>query len=230
MITKGIDLEFKDVDLKQGIISGQFAKHNVKDLDGDISEYGTFNKSIQERGPQGKRLIKFMIDHDKTKVPGVITDLYETTDGGFYTMKAGSHNLGIDFVKMVESGIFNQHSYGFNTIKEQYDHGRKANILKEQKLLEISAIQFLGANPETTFIDLKNAEDHLKYLDRLEKFIRTSDATDETLSQLELRLKSLSELLKPEPTTSNDEKADLEKQNLIETLKKTFETHGRFAN
>lgn len=217
MITKGIDLEFKDVDLKQGIVKGQFAKHNVKDLDNDISEFGTFSKSIQERGPLGKRLIKFMIDHDKTKVPGVITELYENQDGGFYTMKAGSHSLGIDFVKMVESGIFNQHSYGYITIKEQYDQSRKANILKEQKLLEVSAIQFLGANPETTFIDLKSFEDHLQYLDRLEKFIRTTDATDETIITLETRLKSLSELLKPAKTTLDKGVAD-EVLNILSKL------------
>lgn len=73
MLNKGLDLGFKDVDLKQGIVSGQFAKHNVKDLDGDVSIQGTFAKSISERGPQSKKLIKFLIDHDKTKVPGVIT-------------------------------------------------------------------------------------------------------------------------------------------------------------
>lgn len=217
MLTKGIDLEFKDVDLKQGIVTGQFAKHNVKDLDNDISEYGTFAKSIQERGPQGKKLIKFMIDHDKTKVPGVITELWETTDGGFYAMKAGSHNLGIDFVKMVESGIFNQHSYGYVTIKEQFDQNRKANILKEQKILEVSAIQFLGANPETTFIDLKSESDAIKYFDLLDKFVRTSDATDETLQKLELRLKSLSELLKPAKTTLDKGIAD-EVLNILSKL------------
>lgn len=229
MLVKGIDLEFKDVDLKQGIVKGQFAKHNVKDLDNDISEFGTFTKSIQERGPQGKKLIKFMIDHDKTKVPGVITELYETTDGGFYAMKAGTHNLGIDFVKMVESGIFNQHSYGFNTIKEQYDQARKANILKEQKLLEVSAIQFLGANPETTYIDLKSDQDAMQYLDRLEKFIRTTDCTDETIITLETRLKSLTALLKPVDATLNDKGADLDSKTIIETLKKTFESHGRLT-
>jgi HK97 family phage prohead protease len=220
MFTKGFDLEFKDVDLKQGIISGQFAKHNVKDLDGDLSVYGTFSKSIQERGPQGKKLIKFLIDHDKTKVPGVITDLYENEDGGFYTMKAGSHSLGQDFIKMVESGIFNQHSYGYSVIKSNYDSEKKANVLKEQKLFEISAIQFLGANPETTFIDLKSETDAIEYLNRLEKFLKTSDATDETLQQIELRLKSLSEIIKAGQSTLENEKAD--EQIIIDLIKKSF--------
>lgn len=208
MLTKGFDLEFKDVDLKQGIVTGQFAVHNVKDLDGDISEFGTFKKSIEERGPNGKRLIKAMIDHDKTKIPGVLTELWETNEGGFYRLQAGKHALGQDFVKMIESGIFNQHSYGYKTLKESYDQQRKANILKEQMLLEVSFVQFLGANPETTFIDLKSATDYMQYLDRLEKFIQTSDATDETLIQLETKLKSLQELLKPSPDTSTDNEAD----------------------
>ena len=30
MLIKGIDLEFKDVDLKQGIVTGQFAKAQRK--------------------------------------------------------------------------------------------------------------------------------------------------------------------------------------------------------
>jgi len=73
---------------------------------------------------------------------------------------------------------------------------------------EGSAIQFLGANPETTFIDLKSDSDAFEYFDRLEKFLRTSDATDETLQKIELRLKSLSELLKPTEVTLNKERAD----------------------
>ena len=73
---------------------------------------------------------------------------------------------------------------------------------------EGSAIQFLGANPETTYIDLKSESDAYGYLDRLEKFIRTTDCTDETIITLETRLKSLTALLKPVDTTLNDKGAD----------------------
>jgi len=223
MFNKGFDLGFKDIDLKQGIVKGQFAKHNVKDLDGDIGEYGMFSKSISERGPQGKRLIKFLIDHDKTKVAAVITDLYEENDGGFYEAKVGSHNLGVDFLKMVESGIFNQHSYGYRIIKEQFDPALKANKLKEVGLYEISAIQFLGANPETTYIEAKNLKDAMSYISILEKFIKTSDATDETLQQLETQLKSLLKTLKPDITTSIEKEADKNKLTLND-LKKSLES------
>lgn len=220
MLTKGIDVGFKDVDLKQGIVSGVFAKHNVKDLGGDISEYGVFTKSFNERGPKSTKLMKFLLDHDKKNVPGVLTDVWENTEEAGYEMKAGSHNDGVDFVKMVESGIINQHSYGYITVKEIFDQSRKANILKEVKLLEISAIRFLGMNPQTDKIELKDftdPEEAISYMEKLEKFLRVSTCTDETLIKVENHIKSLQDILKPFKNTSKDLEADY--KSIINILK-----------
>ena len=217
MITKGINEGFQDTDLKQGIVSGYFAMFGNKDLDGDILEKGAFTKTIQERGPNGKGLIKYLLDHDRTKAVARIESLEEDYKGLKYTAKVGTHSLGQDFVKMIESGLINQHSFGFVTIKELYDQQAKANRIKEVMMHEGSAIQFLGANPETTFIDLKSFEDHLQYLDRLEKFIKTTDATDETIIKLETRLKSLTEMLKPTDVTLEKGTAD-EVLNILSKL------------
>lgn len=217
MITKGINEGFNDMDLKQGIVSGYFAMFSNRDLDGDIIEKGAFSKTIQERGPQGKGLIKYLLDHDRYKAVAKITKLEEDYKGLRYEAKIGTHSLGQDFMKMIESELINQHSFGFVTIKEMYDAQSKANRIKEVMMHEGSAIQFLGANPETTYIDLKSVEDHLKYLDRLEKFIRTTDATDETIITLETRLKSLSELLKPTAVTLDKGIAD-EVLNILSKL------------
>jgi hypothetical protein len=135
-------------------------------------------------------------------------------------------------MKMVESGLINQHSFGFSVPKDKqyFDGTKKANVIKEVIMYEGSAVQFLGANPETTFIDLKSENDAFEYLDRLEKFVKTSDATDETLVKLEERLKSLYEILKPKEITLEQVKADLDSNKLIESLKSTFRNHGRIAN
>lgn len=229
MLVKGINEGFQDTDLKQGIVSGYFAMFGNKDLDGDIIEKGAFAKTIQERGPKGKELIKYLLDHDRYKAVAKITSLEEDSKGLRYAAKIGTHALGLDFVKMIESELINQHSFGFATIKEFYDQQAKANRIKEVMMHEGSAIQFLGANPETTYIDLKSDQDAMQYLDRLEKFIRTTDCTDETIITLETRLKSLTALLKPVDATSNDKGADLDSKTIIETLKKTFESHGRLT-
>lgn len=210
MLTKGINEGFQDTDLKQGIVSGYFAMFGNKDLDGDIIERGAFSKTIQERGPNGKGLIKFLLDHDRYKAVAKITSLEEDSKGLRYSAKIGTHSLGLDFMKMIESELINQHSFGFVIPKDKqfWDEQRKANIIKEVIMHEGSAIQFLGANPETTFIDLKSDSDAMIYLEKLEKFIRTTDCTDETIITLENRLKSLTLLLKPEVSTLNDKGAD----------------------
>lgn len=221
MLTKGLDLGFKDADTKQGIVSGYFAVFGNKDLDGDIIEPGAFTKTIQERGPKGKQLIKYLLDHDKNKAVARIDELFEDSKGLYYVAKIGSHSLGQDFGKMVESGIINQHSFGFSIIKDQYDQMSKANRIKEVKMFEGSAVQFLGANPETTFINLKSMEDALELFAKLEKFVKTSDATDETLIKLETKLKSLSEFIEAGKSTLIEEKAD-DNQTIIDLLKKSF--------
>jgi HK97 family phage prohead protease len=218
MLTKGFDIGFKDADTTKGIVTGYFAMFGNKDLDGDIIERGAFSKTIQERGPNGKQLIKYLLDHDKYKVVAKLQVLQEDEKGLYYEGKIGSHAAGQDFMKMVESELINQHSFGFKTIKEQYDQQAKANRIKEVFLYEGSAIQFLGANPETNQIGLKSFDD---YFEKLEKFIRTTDCTDETIKELELKLHSLTALLKPDNTTSKDQEAEK-----IKELFKTFGNHG----
>lgn len=231
-LTKGINQGFADADMKQGIVSGYFAMFGNKDLDGDVIEKGAFTKTVMERGPQGKKLIKYLLDHDSQKSVALITNLEEDMKGLRYEAKIGTHSLGVDFMKMVESGLINQHSFGFSVPKDKqyYDQTRKANVIKEVIMYEGSAVQFLGANAETTFIDLKSENDAFEYLDRLEKFVRTSDATDDTLAKLEERLKSLYEILKPVAATLDKKKADLDAKTIIESLKTTFRNHGRIAH
>ena len=224
MLLKGLNQGFADSDMKQGIVSGYFAMFGNKDLDGDVIEQGAFSKTVMERGPQGKQLIKYLLDHDKNKVVAKLTNLYEDEKGLRYEAKIGSHAAGQDFQKMIESELINQHSFGFRTIKEQYDADSKANLIKEVMMYEGSAVQFLGANPETTFIDLKSEQDAFNYLERLEKFVKTSDATDETLEKLENQLKSLLDILKPADATLEETKAEAVELITINDLKKQFES------
>jgi HK97 family phage prohead protease len=220
MEIKSLNEGFKDADTKQGIVTGYFSIFGNRDLDNDVIERGAFAKTIQERGPLGKGLIKYLLDHDKYKAVAKINTLVEDEKGLYYEAKIGTHSLGQDFLKMVESDLINQMSFGFKTIKEQYDQQSKANRIKEVMMFEGSAIQFLGANPETTQIGLKSFEDAFQMIAKLEKFIRTTDCTDETIKELEIKLKSLQEIIKPEISTLNDDEAD--KAKIIDLIKKSF--------
>jgi len=197
MNKKGFDITFKNVDTEKGIVQGYFASFGTKDLHGDVIEPGAFKKSIQERGPKGKKLIKYLLDHDTTKQPGLITELYEDSFGLAYEAKVGRHSLGRDFLLMVEDGLINQHSFGYSVVKSTRDSKSDTQYLKELRLFEGSAIQFLGANENTPITGLKSLEDALEMCAKLESFVRSSNATDETLQKLSEQLISLHKSIEP---------------------------------
>lgn len=217
---KGFDLSFKDVDVKQGIVTGYFAAFDSKDSDGDVIEKGSFVKTIQERGPQGKQLIKWLLDHDKYKAIGKLTELREDNFGLYYEGKVGRHSLGKDFMLMVEDEIINQHSFGYRIIKDQYDKNAGVNRIKELMMFEGSPIQFLGANQNTPIVGIKSLEDAIQMCEKLNRFINTSEATDETLKQLDEKLKSLR--LNIEPLIHSNSTEPTEEQ-IKETLIKAFQ-------
>jgi HK97 family phage prohead protease len=220
---KSFSSPISDVDVKKRIVTGYFASFGTKDKMGDIIVKGAFKKTISELGPYGTQEIAHLQDHDKNKAVGNIVILNEDDKGLYYESEIGEHNAGVDFLKMVEGKIIKFHSIGYSTIKEQYDSLSKSNILKELKLYEGSSLQFIPANVNTPFTGLKSATDALAYLENLEKFIRTTDCTDETIIQLENKLKSLTELMKPLEDTSKNQEADVDQ---IKNLLKTFGRNG----
>jgi len=223
MLYKGIDLQFKDIDSNKGIVTGYFAAFNSVDSDGDVIEKGSFQKTITERGPEGKQLIKWLLDHDKYKALGKIDVLKEDNYGLYYEGKVGRHTLGKDFMFMVEDGIINQHSFGYKTIKENYDNQTKTNRIKELMMYEGSSVQFLGANPNTPITGVKSLEDALDMCEKLQRFIQTSKATDETLIQLDTKLKSLQIDLEPFLHSIKEEPTD---EQIKQTLLKSFSQYG----
>lgn len=223
MLYKGFDLSFKDIDTNKGIVTGYFAAFNSVDSDNDVIEKGSFLKTVQERGPEGKQLIKWLLDHDKYKAIGKVELLKEDNYGLYYEGKVGRHTLGKDFMYMVEDGIINQHSFGYKTIKENYDNISKTNRIKELMMYEGSSIQFLGANPNTPITGVKSLEDALEMCDKLKSFIAKSTASDETLIQLDTKLKSLQLDLEPFLHSGLSQPTD---EQIKETLLKSFSQYG----
>jgi HK97 family phage prohead protease len=194
---KNLSFELKDIDKKEGIVKGYFSAFNVKDSDGDVILPGAFKKSIEERGPNSTRpRIKWFVDHDPTQVPGVLKELYEDGYGLGYVGKTGTHALGVDFIKMAESGIITEHSHGFRTIKEE--KREDANYMLDLYLMEGSSLKAWGANQYTPLTGVKSeikAEQIAERIKRLEKFCKNTDATDECIEGLLIEIKQLSQLL-----------------------------------
>ena len=99
----------KDIDGKKGIISGYFSHFDNVDGDGDIIRKGAFTKTIKENGPgSAMPRIKHLLNHEPGQPLGVLLDLKEDEIGLAYNSQIGQHSLGLDFVKMVESGLITE--------------------------------------------------------------------------------------------------------------------------
>lgn len=213
MYKKGVEIEFKDVDVKKGIVSGYFSSFNTKDAHGDVITPGAYKKTVSERGPRGKNLIKWLLDHNREKLLGKLTELQEDDYGLLYTGQVGRHTLAKDFLLMVEDGLINQHSIGFYPVKEKFDREAKVNYITEIKLLEGSSLQFLGANENTPVTDFKSIDEAFDLVSKLEKFVSSSNASDETIIKLSSRLDSLLQTIQPAGSTEED-KEPLSKSEL----------------
>ena len=185
--------DVKDVDRKAGIVTGYFAAFDIKDSDGDIIRPGAFKKSLNDWFPIGR--IKHLLNHDPRQPLGKLTDLKEDSYGLYYESKIGTHNLGRDFIKMVESDLVKEHSIGF-TVKG-HKKGADANELLDVVLYEGSSLTSWGANQYTPMLGLKGItmESRIDRLYKLQKFVKNSDATDETIDLLMLEIKQLNQLI-----------------------------------
>lgn len=227
----------KDVDGKKGIVTGYFAHFGNVDSDGDIIMRNAFMKSIAESGPtSNKPRIKHLLNHDTRQPLGELKSLSEDSTGLTYESQIGSHNLGVDFIKMVESGLITEHSIGFEVLKWRNSDTLTYTLwgteypvreLLELKLWEGSSLTAWGANSETPLTGLKSF-DPQKALERiplLKTAIRNGTFTDATfeiliaeLSALEQAFKNTYGTTQPEPMQATT-KPNEEKDELLDALK-----------
>jgi uncharacterized protein len=206
-------IQFKDVDGKKGIVTGYFANFDTVDSDGDVIKKGAFVRTIAEYGPTARKpRIKHLLNHDSWQPLGKLLDLKEDNYGLYYESQVGTHDLGSDFIKMVESELITEHSIGYRTMKfvqlkpwSEWKDGETVRELTELKLYEGSSLTAWGANPNTPLTGLKShlkAEKMSKRIDLLIKSLRDGTFTDETFDSLEIELKQLQQafidLSKPE--------------------------------
>ena len=188
---KRMTQEVKDVDAKKGIVTGYFSAFNIKDSDGDIIVPGAFQKSLNEWFPKGR--IKHLLNHDPRQPLGKLMQLKEDSYGLYYESQIGTHNLGRDFIKMVESDLVKEHSIGFNVKGSR--KGKDATELYDVVLYEGSSLTSWGANEYTPMLGMKSMSSKVDRIKKLEKFIKHTDATDETIELLMLEIKQLYQLL-----------------------------------
>lgn len=201
----------KDLDTKEGIVTGYFSCFGNKDSDGDIIMPGAFAKTIQENGPDSRlKRIKHCLDHRRDQVVGVLQVLKEDTYGLYYESKIARHTLAQDYLKMCEDKVITEHSIGYRVEKGNWDKVTDAYQLLELRLYEGSGLQFWGANPETPVTGIKadeltkNPDEVFTLLTVIEKALRNGKYSDETFAKLQTEYDQLGRLLQAKRTTEPD--------------------------
>lgn len=187
------ELSLKDLDTKQGIVSGYFASFGNKDSDGDIIVKGAFAKTIAENSDRFQHLF----NHNTNELIGKITEIKEDERGLYFVSKMSKTDIGQRALIWYEEGILREHSIGFDIIRYESDNQQKAYMLTELKLYEGSAVTW-GANEMTPVTGIKSEDVSLKIanlLEGLEHSLKNPKMSDQYGKHIETQIDRLKNLL-----------------------------------
>src|SRR5690625_4360230 len=182
----------KDIDMSGRVVTGYYSAFGNVDSDNDIVMPGAFTRTIQERCPNGKNRIMHLWQHDPWRPIGKPSVLREDEKGLYFETYFPDTTLGNDTLKLYEAGIINEHSIGFNVIKseEKAEHTE----LTELMLWDGSSVTWRSneGTPATGIKSVFKDETNIQTeINRIQKFLRKGDVTDETFQMLEYKLEQL---------------------------------------
>lgn len=207
---KQLAYDLKELDESKGVVTAYANVYNVKDSDGDISAYGSFDKTVNENFKR----IRVLKDHNPTMMIGVPLTIDTKDSYGLLTTTKFNMNkpLGKDMftdVKlMFDTGLNAELSIGYQVMQRD---NKDKSIIKEYKLMEYSFLSSWGANQLSTVQDIKSIQSHYGLMELITKAYNLP-YSDERLRQIETILKSLT--MEPSETDTFDNEPIL-----LDTLK-----------
>jgi len=206
---KQLSYDLKELDDTKGVVIAYANVYNFKDSDGDVSAFGSFDKTVNENFKR----IRVLKDHNPTMMIGVPLSIDTKDSYGLLTTSKFNLNKSLgkdmftDIKLMHESGLNAELSIGYKVMQRDQ---KDKSIIKEYKLMEYSFLSSWGANQLSTVQDIKSIKSHYGLMELIQKSYDL-DYSDERLRQIENLLKSLDK----EPLQSNT--TNLEP--IMETLK-----------
>jgi HK97 family phage prohead protease len=186
---KQLSYDLKDLDTTKGVVTAYANVYNFKDSDGDVSAYGSFDKTVNENFKR----IRVLKDHNPTMMIGVplAIDTKDTygllTTSQFNMNKPLGKDMFTDVKLMHESGLNAELSIGYRVMQRDQ---KDKSIIREYKLMEYSFLSSWGANQLSTVQDIKSIKNHYGLMELIQKSYDL-DYSDERLRQIENLLKSL---------------------------------------
>lgn len=199
---KQLSYDLKELDEKKGIVTAYANVYNFKDSDGDISAYGSFDKTVSENFKR----IRVLKDHDPRQMVGVPLVIDPKDAYGLLTTSQFNMNkdLGRDMFQdvklMHENGLNAELSIGYKVMKR---NEKNKSIIDEYQLMEYSFLSSWGANQLSTVQDIKSIKSHYGIMELIEKAYNL-DYSDNRLREIEQLLKSLTNEPSETDTLTNE--------------------------
>lgn len=189
---KGYQFKMDDFDEGSRKVKVYLSAFGNVDSYGDIVQQGAFKKTLAEN----MHRIKYLWQHSAFDPIGKWEELKEDNFGLMGVGVLSNSTRGKDAFEYYKEGIITEHSIGYNTEKYEDDMKNSIRILKEVKLFEGSAVTW-GANDKTPLIAMAKSMniEPLEYLkkreEKLIKFLRNNEASDEAHELVELELRHI---------------------------------------
>lgn len=198
---KSLSYNLKELDEAKGVVTAYANVYNVKDSDGDISAYGSFDKTVQENFKR----IRVLKDHIPTIAVGVPLEIDTKDTYGLLTTtqfnmkKDAGRDMFFDVQLMHDNGLNAELSIGYRVIKRDANN---KSIITEYQLMEYSFLSSWAANELSTVQGIKNVKSVNGILELIEKSYNLP-YSDSRLRQIEQILKSIDTQEEPSDDTPN---------------------------
>lgn len=208
MDLKQLSYELKELDEAKGVVVAYANAYDYKDSDGDISAFGSFEKTVKENFKR----IRVLKDHNPREMIGIPLEIDTKDPYGLLTTtkfnlsKPLGKDMFTDVKLMHDNGLNAELSIGYNVLNRD---SRNKSIITEYKLMEYSFLSSWGANELSTVQGIKSIKSVYGIMELIEKAYDL-DYSDERLRQIETLLKELS-THSDEPSVS-DTRVEVEPQ------------------
>jgi HK97 family phage prohead protease len=188
---KQLAYDLKELDESKGVVTAYANVYNVKDSDGDISAYGSFNKTVSENFKR----IRVLKDHNPTMMIGVpltidTKDTYGLLTTTQFNMKKDlGRDMFTDVKLMHDSNLNAELSIGYRVISRD---AKNKSLITEYKLAEYSFLSSWAANELSTVQNIKAIKSHYGLMELITKAYDL-DYSDIRLKQIETLLKALTD-------------------------------------
>lgn len=192
LLTKSYTSSIQDIDDK-GIVKVAANAFGNEDAHKDISVYGSYTKTIQERFHR----LKWYKNHNQNELLGVPKEASQTNEhlvvvGKLNLNKQISKDIYEDYKIYAAEGKSLEHSVGVIAVKRDQQDKRK---VLEWKWFEYSTLTNWGANPNTPMLSIKSEDNPLDAIEFLELCLRKGNYSDERGHMMEEHIAILKALL-----------------------------------